>query len=287
MAFRKTEAVVIKTLDLREADKIITFFSREYGKVQGVARGVRKIRTKYSGKLALFNRVDVIFFQKTEPFQGGGFSEKHQLLRITQVDMVEGFPQFQKDFYRLIGASYIAEFLNRLFEEFDDSHKAVYTLVCHTLNAFATLPQIQNILPAFELKLLAHLGYAPVLHECTGCQRPRTQTTQTDEAAMRQMLGFNVITGGVLCPRCKSLKKGTLDVSTAAINMLQQLLETAILHIDQIPLTPQISQEIKPLLTAYMQYYLGVSLKTDAFLQKVKAAHFATGDLTPPDESGA
>ena len=91
MAFRKTEAVVIKAIDLREADKIITFFSREYGKVQGVARGVRKIRTKYSGKLALFNRVDVIFFQKTEPFQSGGFSEKHQLLRITQVDMVEGF----------------------------------------------------------------------------------------------------------------------------------------------------------------------------------------------------
>ena len=285
MAFRKTEAVVIKAIDLREADKIITFFSREYGKVQGVARGVRKIRTKYSGKLALFNRVEVIFFQKTEPFQSGGFSEKHQLLRITQVDMVEGFSQFQNDFHRMIGASYIAELLNRVFEEFDDSHKAVYTLVCHALKALATLPQIQNILPAFELKLLAHLGYAPVLDECTGCQRPRTQTTQTDEAAMQQILGFNIATGGVLCPRCKKIKKGTFDVSTAAINILQQLLETAILHIDQIALTPQIHQEIKPLLTGYMQYYLGVSLKTDTFVQKLKAAHFSTGTFTPPDES--
>lgn len=278
MAFRKTEAVVIKAVNLREADKIITFFSREYGKIQGVARGVRKIRTKYSGKLELFNRVEVIFFQKTEPLQSGGFPEKHPLLSITQVDLVEALPQFQTDFHRMIGASYIAELLNRLFEDYDDSHKAVYTLVCHTLKALATLDRIQNILPAFELKLLTHLGYAPVFDECTVCQRPRTQTLDETNST-QQSLGFNFATGGVLCPRCKTMKKGTFDVSPSTLNAMQQLLETAILYIDHVPLTPQIHQEIKPLLSGYLQYHLGVSLKTDTFVQKLRSAHFSAGGM--------
>ena len=112
MAFTRTEAIVIKATNLRETDKIITFFSRDYGKIQGIARGLRKIRTKYSGKLELFTRVNVIFFQKTDHLQNG-ITEHHPLLRITQVDVVEMFPQLTSDFHKLIGASYIAEFLNK------------------------------------------------------------------------------------------------------------------------------------------------------------------------------
>ncbi|MBD3309074.1 DNA repair protein RecO, partial [candidate division KSB3 bacterium] len=157
MAFKRTEAVVIKALDFRETDKIITFFSRDYGKMQGIARGIRKIQTKYSGKLDLFTRVHVIFFQKMEQPH-----EAHPLLRITQVDVVEVFPQVKTDFHKLIGASYIAEFLHKTFEDYDASHSSVYDLVCESLRALAHADQIRPILPAFEMKLLAHLGYAPV-----------------------------------------------------------------------------------------------------------------------------
>ena len=107
MAFIRTEAVVIKAINLREADKIITFFSRDFGKIQGVAKGVRKIKTKYSGKLELFNRVNVIFFHKTA-LQSKGFTDNHPLLRITQVDVVEVFPPLKSDFNKIVGASYIA-----------------------------------------------------------------------------------------------------------------------------------------------------------------------------------
>ena len=58
MSFKKTEAIVIKTLNLREADKIVTFFSRDYGKIQGIARGARKIRAKQGGNFELFTRLN-------------------------------------------------------------------------------------------------------------------------------------------------------------------------------------------------------------------------------------
>lgn len=250
---------------------------RDYGKIQGLARGIRKIHTKYSGKLELFTRVNVIFFQKTESFQSDGFRAQHPLLKITQVDVVEVFPQLQNDFNRIIAASYIAELLNRTFEDYDDSHRSVYVLVCNTLRMLAMNQNLRSVLPAFEIKLLAHLGYAPVLDRCTVCQRKRTQTggyTDGPSQNSSEMLpGFNIAIGGILCPRCKRLKKGTLDITGQAIEVLQGLLETQILHIETITLSPAIHQEVKALLTSYMQYHLGISLRTDMFVQKLRSAN--------------
>ena len=192
------------------------------------------------------------------------------------MDVVEVFPQLQNDFNRIIAASYIAELLNRTFEDYDDSHRSVYVLVCNTLRMVATNQNLRSVLPAFEIKLLAHLGYAPVLDRCTACQKKRTRTGYTDEPSQdsSEMLpGFNIAMGGILCPRCKRLKKGTIDTTHQAIEVLQGLLETQILHVEAMTLSPAIHQEVKALLTSYMQYHLGISLRTDTFVQKLRSAN--------------
>ncbi|PIE35270.1 DNA repair protein RecO [candidate division KSB3 bacterium] len=273
MAFKRTEAIVIKTLDLKEADKIITFFSRDYGKVSGIARGIRKIQTKYSGKLELFTRVNVIFFHKTKHLQSG---ENHPLLKITQADVVEVFPKLHADFNRIIAASYIAELLQRTLEEFDDSHRPVYVLVCNALRLLATVDDIRAILPAFEIKLLAHLGYAPVLGSCTGCGKPKTTSghhVTLSEQSYRTLPGFHFATGGILCPRCKRLKKGAVDINHQAIEILQHLLNTDISLLNNFSLSPLMYQEIRGILTSYIQYHLGISLKADSFVKKLRSAN--------------
>ncbi len=274
MSFKKTEAIVIKAINFRDADKIITFFSRDYGKIQGIAKGIRKIRTKYSGKLDLFNRVNVIFFQKIENPQ-----QNQPLLRITQVDVVEVFPQLKDDFNKIIGASYIAEFLHRVFEDHDASHAPVYALVCHALRTLAASQNIRVILPAFEVKLLAHLGYAPVLDHCTSCRKTRThmlnRETRDQHSTPESLLGFNFSTGGMLCHRCKFLKKGTIEVTPESIDILQKLLDTEMREMADIPLLPKFHREIKVLLTGYIQYHLGIALKTDAFVQKLRSANLS------------
>lgn len=274
MAFLRTEALVIKTINLREADKIITFFSKDYGKIQGIAKGIRKIKARYSGKLELFTRVHVIFFQKREALQHEGFTGSSTLLRITQVDMVEVFPQLKNDFNKIIGASYITEFLNRLFEEHDNTHKEVYFLVCDTFRTLATSENLRNILPAFEIKLLAHLGYAPVLDRCTACGGKVNGEKQKakGEASREPLLGFSSSTGGILCQRCKPLKKDTIDISPQSVDILRQFLRTGMQQISSIPMPKGKFHEIKTLLTAHFQYHVGISLKTETFVQKLRAA---------------
>ena len=274
MAFLRTEAIVIKAINLREADKIITFFSRDYGKIQGIAKGIRKIKARYSGKLELFTRVHVIFFQKKETLQHKGFAGSSTLLRITQVDVVEVFPQLKNDFNKIIGASYITEFLNKLFEEHDNTHKEVYFLVCDTFRTLAASENLRNILPAFEIKLLAHLGYAPILDRCTVCGGKVEGERQKakGEASCELLPGFSSSTGGVLCQRCKPLKKDTIDISLQSVNMLRQFLHTQMKQVPTIPMPKGTFHEIKTLLTNHFQYHVGISLKTEAFVQKLRAA---------------
>ena len=274
MAFKKTEAIVIKTVNLREADRIITFFSRDYGKMQGVAKGVRKIKARHGGKLELFTRVNVIFFQKLETMQSNGFHGPHPLLPITQVDVVESFVRLKTDFNRIVGASYIAEFLNRIFEEYDNTHKGVYPLVCETFQTLSIAENIRNILPAFEVKLLTHLGYTPILDHCAACKQPLQPSSQNQQNAdrMATLLGFSSATGGVLCQRCRPLKKDNLPVSWPTIYLLRQFLATDMRQIPMLTMSKDGHQQIKTLLTNYFQYHVGINLKTETFVQKLHAA---------------
>ncbi len=273
MAFLKTEAVVIKATNLREADKIITFFSKDSGKIQGVAKGVRKIKARHGGKLDLFTRVNVIFFQKRAPMQGRGLSERHPLLPITQVDVLESFAQLKSEFPRIVGASYIAEFLNRVFEEYDATHPDVYELVCETFRTLAATDRIRNILPAFEIKLLAHLGYAPAIDHCANCQTRLAAYLEPSGSVKAPQLGFSSSTGGVLCPRCRPLKKDAMPITPAAIEQVRQLLKQHIRRSPHIALSAQQYREIKTLLTNHFRYHVGISLNTEAFVQKLRAAN--------------
>lgn len=272
MAFLKTEAVVIKTFNLRETDKIITFFSADFGKIQGIAKGIRKIKSRYSGKLELFTRVRVIFFRKTAV---GGFSGTHPLLRITQVDAIEAFPQLHADFNKIIGASYVAEFLNKVFEEYDNTHQAVYTLVCDTLRVLAASDQLRNILPAFEIRLLAELGYAPILDHCTVCGKTlgRQAAELPTSPPQGELMGFSSAAGGIVCQACKLLKKDSLAISPEAVVILRQLLAADLNAVPAIALPTEKYREIKNLLANHFHYHLGLSLKTEAFVQKLRAAH--------------
>lgn len=275
MAFLKTEAVVIKTTNLREADRIVSFFSKDYGRMQGIAKGVRRIKARYGGKLELFTRVHVIFFQKLAPMQGRGFPERHPLLPITQVDVLESFSQLKLDFPRIVGASYIAEFMNRVFEDYDATHPNVYDLMCDTLRALSTADQIRNILPAFEIKLLAHLGYAPTLNRCVRCQSPFIAPDDSAPTASTQTAqwGFSSSAGGVLCPRCRPLTKDAIPMTPSALQQVGRLLRQHIRNSPHIPLSAQEYREIKHLLTNHFRYHVGLSLNTEAFVQKLRAAH--------------
>src|SRR6267142_2037605 len=104
MALGKSAAVVIGSFDLGESDRVITFYSREYGKVRGVAKASRRMRSRFGGALELFTLGQLIFFD----------TGRSDLVRVDHFDVLEPFAALRADLERLGQAAWVVECVNRL-----------------------------------------------------------------------------------------------------------------------------------------------------------------------------
>src|SRR4051794_29792853 len=124
MALGKSAAVVVGSFPLGESDQVVTFFAREYGKVRGVAKASRRMRSRFGGSLQLFTLGQLIFFD----------AGRSDLVRIDHFDVVEPFARVRDDLERLGQASWIVECVARLTAD-RDPHAALYGLLTRSLRA--------------------------------------------------------------------------------------------------------------------------------------------------------
>ena len=128
MALERTAAIVIGGFPLGESDRAVTFYTREQGRVRGVARGARRMRSRFGGALELFTLGDLVYFD----------TGRSELVRIDHFDVTEPFAPLRDDLDRLGHASWIVECVTRLTAE-RDRHPALYGLLLRSLRANATV----------------------------------------------------------------------------------------------------------------------------------------------------
>ncbi|MFW6183624.1 MAG: DNA repair protein RecO, partial [Chloroflexota bacterium] len=121
----RTEAIVLSRTDFGEADRLLTLFSREYGKVRAIAKGARKPQSRKTGHVELFMRTRFLI------------AEGRNLDIVTQAEMVEAYAQLRDDLVRTTYASYIVELLDRFTVE-EDRNSQLYDLLSEALRRFAT-----------------------------------------------------------------------------------------------------------------------------------------------------
>src|SRR5438132_9537248 len=122
MGLEKTQAVVIGRRGLGESDRLVTFYSRRFGRIHGVARAARRPRSRFAGALELFTLGELLFFD----------TGRSDLLRIDHFDVVRPLARLRDDLERLGHASWIIECVNRLTEE-RDAHAALFGLLTRSL----------------------------------------------------------------------------------------------------------------------------------------------------------
>src|SRR5690349_19706901 len=122
MALGKSAALVVVSFPLGESDRIITFFSREHGKVRGVAKASRRMRSRFGGALELFTLGQLVFFD----------TGRSELVRVDHFDVLEPFARVREDLDRLAQASWIVECAARLTAE-RDPHAGLYGLLVRSL----------------------------------------------------------------------------------------------------------------------------------------------------------
>jgi DNA repair protein RecO (recombination protein O) len=191
----KTEGIVIRSLRYGEADRILHLYTPQRGKVGAIAKGVRRARSRFGGRLEPFFRLNLVLHEG-----------RSDLLTVTAAETVEGHPRLREDATALDTAARACDAVGRLFET-SEPHPEVYNLLCNELALLDREPQRAghaNQL-AFRLKLLLAAGLAPQLAACASCGEGE------------HLSGFSGAAGGVVCPACEA---GSFALSQGAHEFL-------------------------------------------------------------------
>jgi DNA repair protein RecO (recombination protein O) len=183
----KTEAVVLRSMRYGEADRILHLYTPARGRVGAIAKGVRRARSRFGGRLEPFFRL------KIELHEGRG-----ELLTVTGAQTVEGHARLREDARALDAAARACDAVGRLFET-SEPHPGVFNLLCRKLSlldeqagAGEGVTNGRAAALAFRLKLLLAAGLAPQLGSCASC------------GEREHLVGFSGAAGGVVCGACEA-----------------------------------------------------------------------------------
>src|SRR5918995_3059879 len=191
----KTEAIVLRSIRYGEADRVLHIYTPDRGRVGAIAKGVRRSRSRFGGRLEPFFRLNLVLYQ------GRG-----ELLTVTSAETVAAHPRLRDDARALDGAARACEAVARVFDD-GDPHAGVYHLLANQLALLDREPARAtraNAL-AFRLKLLLAAGFAPHLANCASCGEPE------------HLVGFSGAAGGVVCAACEA---GSFALSQAGHDFL-------------------------------------------------------------------
>ncbi|OLB97307.1 MAG: DNA repair protein RecO [Candidatus Rokubacteria bacterium 13_1_40CM_68_15] len=204
MALGKSAAVVIGSFPLGESDRVVTFFSRQHGKVRGVARAARRIKSKFGGALELLTLGELIFFD----------TGRSDLVRVDHFDVLRPFDRVREDLERLGQAAWMAECVGRLTAE-RDPNVAVYGLLLRGLKSLEAGVPPQRVAVVFGVRLVDALGHRLRVDACVGCGRR--------DAFGGAPLTMDVEAGGLVCAACASAVPGLLRLQSGSVAALRRL----------------------------------------------------------------
>jgi DNA repair protein RecO (recombination protein O) len=258
MGFTRTEAIVLKTKNLREADKLITLFTREHGKMQAVAKGLRKVKTRYGASLEMFTHNQVMLFNKTD----------RDLAKVTGCQVLHPFYSLRESFFKYSMASYLLELVDQL-SEYNQANEDIFNLLgkCFSLMETGELKTRDNYLLLwdwFAVQVLDMSGYRLALQDCVFCH---SQAGHPDEAVYLSLLN-----GGLVCPDCLS-RSGEVDKMMGPdFRSLIRLQNCDLSGITGLDIIPDSRVAIKKYLEKYFNYLLGYPLNCQDFFMTGKAA---------------
>jgi DNA repair protein RecO (recombination protein O) len=198
MSLKQSEAIVLRTYPLREADLLVTLFTRAEGKVKGVARSAKKSKRRFGGALEPLTLVRLYYDDR----------EGQELARLDSCDILESPLSETVDYPRVVALEHVAEMLDELLPD-REANDAVFRLAVSVLHKLRTGP-IWMPLTYFQLWLVRLVGFLPEMGECLACG-----TMLNGDRAY-----YHVLADGLMCSQHKRLASSQLAPESRAVAAL-------------------------------------------------------------------
>lgn len=178
----KTEGIILRKLRYGEADSILQVYTRKYGRIGAIAKGVRRSKSRFGGRLEPFFRLDMVLHE------GRG-----DLATITSVDTLDGYMDLRSRSNSIDAAARVGDFVLRLFDDRERNEPA-YNLIANMLGLLDADPRAarREVELAFRAKMLLASGFSPELGSCVHC------------GSSEDLVAFSPPSGGVVCRDCRA-----------------------------------------------------------------------------------
>jgi DNA repair protein RecO (recombination protein O) len=222
----RDHGVVLRTIKLGEADRIVSIVTQGHGKVRAVVKGVRKTKSRFGSRLEPMSHVSLQLYAGRE------------LDTVTQAETIDHFRAVREDLDRLSQATSMLEAVDQVAQE-REANPRLYQMLVGALRALAARPEAPLLVPAFFWKLLALEGSQPLLDQCARC------------GAEDDLVAFELGQGGVLCRSCRQ----GMPVSADALALVRRILGGDLTRVLDEPDGPT-ALEVRALASYAMEFHL-------------------------------
>ncbi|MBM4425009.1 MAG: DNA repair protein RecO [Chloroflexi bacterium] len=243
----RTEAIVLRRKDFGEADRVLTLFTPEAGKIRAIAKGVRKPASRKAGHLELYTRSNVLL------------AKGRDMDIITQAETVQAYRPLREDLLRSTYGSYCIELLDQ-FTPDEAENKPLYDLLTQALGWLAEARDLALATRYYELQLLGMAGYQLELFYCV---------VKGEKIAAEDQF-FSPAEGGAVCPACGENRQGAFPISLNALKVLRFMIRSPYDALRELKLSASAHHELERVTQRTITYHLERQLKSVEFLKQVR-----------------
>jgi DNA repair protein RecO (recombination protein O) len=243
-----TEAIVLRQRRLGDADKIVTLFTPNFGRLEVVAKGVRRTKSRLAGHVEVLSHCNLLLHRG------------RTLDVVTQAQLLENYTPIRDDLSLVSRGLYAAELVERFTDTSMDSFPTFQLLLdaLRLLSLDRYPPDL--VLRHFEMRLLDELGYRPQVESCAGCDcqlKPETNY-------------YSGQAGGVVCSSCRIAVNVSGPLSVNGLKMLRLIQRADLSEVSQVAIDYQLHAELERHLREHINFTLEREVKSAAFLREVQ-----------------
>jgi DNA repair protein RecO (recombination protein O) len=244
----RTQAIILKRRDFGEADRILTIFTPQHGKLDVIAKGARKPTSTKTGHVELFTRSDMLIHKGRD------------LDIVAQAEMNAPYLGVREDLARGAYASYAVELLDRFTGEADEGYDQLFSLLDDTLERLCNDNDPRLAARYYEMRLLDLVGFRPELTECVVSR----------EAIEAEDQYFSYVLGGVVKPAYIHNGMGVAPVSMVTLKLLRHMQRSPYSHVKTLTINPALHDEAERILLSYITFLLERRLQSVDFIRRIR-----------------
>lgn len=247
MSINRAQALVINKRDFRETSIIADFYTREFGKVSGLLKGVRSEPEKFASTLEPFSHNEIIFYKKTNS----------SLHLVSQCDLKNNFVNVRQNLAKIGVGSFMMDLLNAIMP-LEDINEQVFDLTLDCLNELEVTNNPQKVMTIYKIRMLVLSGFKPHFDSCIVCQ---------DKVLGQAKFSLNL--GGLLCQGCLDRDLSSRAIFRGTVATILYIEKNDFKTSLNLGMNPQVKKELEVILNAFLNFHLERELKSQKVLNKM------------------